>query len=372
MARTRYQKGSLFLQNKNNPVWVGRYIVDEIRGVETIRIRKAVRLGTKQEFPTRKLAQRALDRLLSPINSFEYRAQSTLNFAEVAEMWKTHMLPQLKPSTVDDYNSILTTHLLPSFGEMPVRDIRTDVVQRYITEACKVGGAVRVRKVVMTLKGILRMSQAWGYTDHELKALAFPRTIAKERPFFRIEDIRRLIATAPEPDATLYRLLAETGMRIGEALALQASDVVGAKVTIRRSITKGYVTEPKTRAGVRQIDISDSLATSLRALCAGASPWIFAENNADVLRIRLDAHTAALGIPKAGFHAFRHGNATIMDSEGVPMALRQQRLGHSNIATTLGTYTHQATGDSKALTEKLGSLFLDSNRPNVVEGKQVN
>src|SRR4029077_20306739 len=37
-----------------------------------------------------------------------------------------------------------------------------------------------------------------------------------------------------------------------------------------------------------------------------------------------------LGIEKCGFHAFRHGNETVMDGEGVPMATRLNRLGHSD------------------------------------------
>src|SRR5712692_3331570 len=40
-----------------------------------------------------------------------------------------------------------------------------------------------------------------------------------------------------------------------------------------------------------------------------------------------------LGIEKCGFHAFRHGNETVMDQESVPMAVRQSRLGHSDART---------------------------------------
>jgi integrase len=47
-----------------------------------------------------------------------------------------------------------------------------------------------------------------------------------------------------------------------------------------------------------------------------------------------------LGIPRGGFHAFRHANATLMDSLGVPLRLRQERLGHSDPALTLGVYRH--------------------------------
>jgi hypothetical protein len=46
-----------------------------------------------------------------------------------------------------------------------------------------------------------------------------------------------------------------------------------------------------------------------------------------------------LNIERCGFHAFRHGNATVMDQEHVPMVTRQNRLGQSHPRTTMG-YTH--------------------------------
>ena len=53
-----------------------------------------------------------------------------------------------------------------------------------------------------------------------------------------------------------------------------------------------------------------------------------------------------LGIEKCGFHAFRHGNETVMDQESVPMAVRQSRLGHSDARTTM-LYTHVVSEDGR-------------------------
>ena len=51
-----------------------------------------------------------------------------------------------------------------------------------------------------------------------------------------------------------------------------------------------------------------------------------------------------LGIERCGFGAFRLGHQAVMDSENVPMATRQGRLGHSDAKTTVG-YTHRVTED---------------------------
>ena len=67
-----------------------------------------------------------------------------------------------------------------------------------------------------------------------------------------------------------------------------------------------------------------------------------------------------LQIPRCGFHAFRHGNETVMDQENVPMAVRQSRLGHSDMRTNM-MYTHVASEDGKQFAAKLGQLLVPTN-----------
>ena len=57
-----------------------------------------------------------------------------------------------------------------------------------------------------------------------------------------------------------------------------------------------------------------------------------------------------------GAHAFRHGNATLLDSLHVPMAVRQERLGHVDAKTTMG-YTHLVTVDDVRVAGELGALL---------------
>jgi integrase len=63
-----------------------------------------------------------------------------------------------------------------------------------------------------------------------------------------------------------------------------------------------------------------------------------------------------LGIPQCGFHAFRHGNATLLDQIGAPMAVRLNRLGHAEAQTTMG-YTHAVTADERRTAEELGKIL---------------
>src|SRR2546425_12261982 len=80
MARRRYQKGSLLPKNglPTNGLWVGRWREDVMQPDGTItRPYKWEVLGTIQDYPTRKLALRALEARLSTINRRTYRASRT-------------------------------------------------------------------------------------------------------------------------------------------------------------------------------------------------------------------------------------------------------------------------------------------------------
>ena len=55
-------------------------------------------------------------------------------------------------------------------------------------------------------------------------------------------------------------------------------------------------------------------------------------------------------------HGFRHGSATELDRLGVPMATRQQLLGHIDPDTTMG-YTHAVSEEDRKVSSALGSVL---------------
>ena len=71
----------------------------------------------------------------------------------------------------------------------------------------------------------------------------------------------------------------------------------------------------------------------------------------------------SLGIERGGLHAFRHTNSTLRDRLGVPLKVRQQRLGHTDPSLTLDVYTHVASEDDVPFAEQLGAIL----RPNAPE-----
>jgi hypothetical protein len=64
-----------------------------------------------------------------------------------------------------------------------------------------------------------------------------------------------------------------------------------------------------------------------------------------------------LGLEGAA-HAFRHGNATMLDSLRASLRVRQDRLGHADPKTTM-LYTHAVSEDDRSTAEQLGALLED-------------
>jgi integrase len=188
-------------------------------------------------------------------------------------------------------------------------------------------------------------------------------------------------------------LRTETGARVGELIALRASDVdlENLYVEISKAIWGGTEDDPKTEAGKRSICISAHLGAALKEYLADRTEGYLFQNSAgspwdasNILVRKVNRLLDDLEIPKIdpkllakiigkdrtieqatrskkraaslGQHSFRHTNATAMDSLGIPQSIRKQRLGHSG-STVTENYTHTFTQDERVAAEKLGELF---------------
>ena len=165
-------------------------------------------------------------------------------------------------------------------------------------------------------------------------------------------------------------MAAETGLRAGELAGLRKTDVDFTKrrISVEQSIWRGAVQTPKTESSIRTLSISRQLASRLSVhltrqphsetlfvFCSRTgSPW---DANLLVKR-KLWSTLKTLGLPRCGLHAFRHGNATLMDALGVPLKVRQSRLGHSRAGNlTTDVYTHFQIGDDADVARQLGAVL---------------
>lgn len=370
MARRRYQKGSLLPKKgvPTNGLWIGRWREDVMQPDGTVtRPYKWEVLGTTQDYPTRKLALRALEARLSTINSPTYRARPTATFAEFANRWDATVLSQHKPSTQSSTRSQLRKRLLPQLGSCALKDLDGQKLQAFVSR-CQCSSKT-IRNLVATLRMMWSSARSWGYVAHDpFDGLVLPKRGLVQALTFSLEETQRIIVSASEPCKTFYSILAETGIRGGEICALRVIDLdlENAVIHVRQSVWRGKIQTVKSRRGNRRFPLSVELVERLRAYLRTWRPnllgLLFATGNGTpwdhslVRKRKFHPLLKKLGIPQCGFHAFRHGNATLLDQIGAPMAVRQNRLGHAEAQTTMG-YTHAVTADERRIADQLGKIL---------------
>ncbi|MCJ7502585.1 MAG: site-specific integrase [Acidobacteriia bacterium] len=376
MARRRYQKGRLFLRGRKVKNWIGRWREDMLQTDGTIRrSEKAEVLGTLAEYPTRKLAQRALDERLAIINNPAYRARPTATFAEFATRWESTVLPTKALNTRKSYRSHLRKHINPFFGSYLVKDIQPELVQAFISRI-KLSPKT-LRNIKTTFQSMWASLRAWRYVAHDpTEGLALPRVRHRPQAFFSAEEVLRILAASSEPYKTLFWLAAETGMRAGELCGVRADDLDLERglIFVRQSASCGKLQAPKTENAIRRFSISPQLIEHLQAYLLrwrpNAERLLFATRNGTpwdqnmVVKRKLHPILDRVGIPyvglKVGLKAFRHANMTFLDRIGAPLKIRQERVGHTDSRVTLGTYTHIASEDDRRVAEALGKILSAS------------
>ena len=310
--------------------------------------------------------QRVLDRKIVRANSIETRPLTPICFRALVEMWQKSVLPTLKRSNQLATRSFLKNWVLPRFGQMSLSNIDGYELQMFIN-------SVPLRtKTIKNIVGIMRIiwsaGRRWNYVQHDpFEGLKYAPQEPRRTRHFSLQEMKTIIENAQEPFCTMYWLAAETGARSGEIFGLCLDDIDFERgfISVRRSAWRNELREPKTRNANRSFQISPELMIHLKAhldrRMANHRGLLFATKNGTpvegslIVKRKLYPLLDKLGIKRGGFHAFRHGNSTLLDRYGAPMKLRQQRLGHSDAAFMLTTYTHTSSEDERTLVEQLGA-----------------
>ena len=167
MARRRYQKGQLWLDGKT---WYGRWREDVLVGGVRKRIRREEAIGSLKEYPTKRLAQRALDDRIAHVNKVSYRPRPTAKFRDFAQNWKEKVLSQFGDSTAINYRTHIRKHLVPFFGEYAMKDLNPEMVQQFVSSSAV--GAKTTRNICITLQSMWTTARACARSHRAMKTSA--------------------------------------------------------------------------------------------------------------------------------------------------------------------------------------------------------
>jgi DNA integration/recombination/inversion protein len=318
-------------------------------------------------------------------NGYSVKEKPTITtYRELVALWWESYKNTIKPNSQQSMEGIVRLHILPVFGDYKLDKLTTPIIQQQVNKWAD--KANKGEKGAYTnysfLNNINRRILQYGVTMQAIqhnpaRDVIIPRKQQNKEhkvKFFSNQELKQFLDYLDNLDLSsyenffdyvLYKTLLASGCRIGEALALEWSDIDLKKgiISISKTLNRYQETNtPKSKAGLREVDIDTATVTLLKeykkrqqiqAWQLGRSesivftPFTTKYAYACLLRKRLQSHFKAAGVPDISFHGFRHTHATIMLYAGIEAKDLQYRLGHSNISMTLNTYVHATKEGAK-------------------------
>ncbi len=209
--------------------------------------------------------------------------------------------------------------------------------------------------------------------DNSHEPLPAWRKCAPPRRFYSPVQVRQLLAELGEPCRTVVLLAVLTGMRIGEILALRWKrvDLLRGTIEIAESFSNGQFGSPKTRSSNRVIPMSSILQDVLETYRAGAfrntpddlvfcTPKGTPLNSKNLYNRALAPACDRIKQPRISWHSFRHTHATQLAESGESLKTAQALLGHSDLETTLNTYTHVIPESQRRAVDRVAGVLFSN------------
>ena len=311
------------------------------------RIRRKVRAASEDE------ARVELERLRRAYSAGADPAKGTLD--HYLADWLASHRHVVRASTMTSYRGHVELHISPLLGGISVARLRPSDVRRLIEDRLAAGlSPATVGRIITTLRIALNQGvRDRTLLDNAANGVSLPRVHREPIEAMTAATAQHILdAVRGDHLEALYVLLLGSGMRVGEACALDWRDV---------DLDSGsvFIREGKTRAARRTIPLPAFVVAALRAHRASAKrvgpaePVFLGERSSERLRVDSASHQfpallQAQGLPRLTVHQLRHATATLLLQRGVPMRDIADILGHANPSMTANVYSH-VSQDSKRL-----------------------
>lgn len=361
-------------------------------GIDPITRKK--KYTTKRGFKTQKEAKMALSRLELEIETKGVSVNTNnVTFKEVYDLWIEHYKSDVKKSTLSRTTLLFDKHILPKFGNLGIKEITVAYCQKVVTDWSKTGTSKQYPLFVNYISKVFKMAINLEIVEsNPVTNVIIPKNKSAEKKlkikFYTKEELQIFLNVINEEkneffrlrDYAIFRLLAFSGCRIGECLALNWSDLdfESKELSISKTVTKAteyYVSEkPKTTASNRKLVLDERTITSLKEWKLMQMKYLFQNgfnkpafiftNEKNTFTInqavteRFKIYSERANLPNIGLHGFRHTHASLLFEADASMKEVQERLGHANIKTTMDTYTHM-TKDKKIETTRKLVKYVD-------------
>lgn len=277
----------------------------------------------------------------------------------------------LKPSTRARYEGIVTRHVQPRWGRVPLSRVTHGDLAAWVAGLDLAPASVRYVHRVVSL--VLDLAVRDGrIAANPAAGVRLPKVTRPTKRALTHDEVTRL-ADACGDRRLLVLVLAYTGLRWSEVAALRVGrvDLLRRRVTVAEAVTevRGRLTwgTPKSHAH-RVVPVPRFLVDDLAAHMAGKGPdaLVFVGGSGGTLRNLnwrrdvFDRAAASVGLAGLVPHELRHTAASLAIQSGASVVSVQRMLGHASATTTLDTYSHWFGDDLDRLADRLDAAATEA------------
>jgi integrase len=318
-------------------------------------------------FATKEEAKSARDKARTEARTGVFVSPTKITVKEHFEAWWEIKKEKVKPTTAENYRFLLDRYILPKFGSQLLKDLTSVKIEKMLIDLIQDHSESTVRLVSIVLsQGLERAVKDRLLPLNPAKGIERPKGKKRTVTPYTSSELKRLLEELESHRLfAFFRLLAFTGGRRGEILALRWSDLNPEKATLtisknRTRLGKTVIEQDSTKGGdgkrIVQLDsetlrlMKDHRKRQIEERMKAGSLWqegnfIFAQETGLPLDPSTPYHlfkktAKRLGLRSESLHSIRHLHATELLNSGAGVHLVKDRLGHSDISTTLRIYAH--------------------------------
>lgn len=343
---------------------------------------------TRRGFKSSQEAKIALARLKVDVKDNKYTPEKNYTFTQIKDLWIRQYKHTVKESTYQRVKFLFDKNISEKFSDKRISKYTVPYCQNTINEWKENYATYRALKsyVSKVFDFAIKMNVL---TDNPMTYVSFSTgknsLETKKEVYLEADELKKFLAYCENDSFPLtfpfFRLLAFTGIRKGEALALTWNDVdfKDRQLTINKTAAldeknKVVATSPKTPSSNRTISLDQRTVDILRQwrkdqrkylLAYGQNAMqpnqlVFASKNNNYIALTrfnnvltriCDNHD----FPRLKIHGFRHTHCSLLFEAGLSVKEVQDRLGHSDVQTTLNIYTHVTKKQKDVVAEKFSN-----------------
>ncbi|MBO6350045.1 site-specific integrase [Enterococcus casseliflavus] len=323
----------------------------------------------------------------------ENKLNNLITFNDVYKKWFKQYKNTVKESTWYKTERIFINHILKDFGNMYVSEITLDYAQEVLNKWFDKTKS-KYKRFLNYANNVMDYAIKLQYLKtNPLENLTIPKIIKtiedneKELNYYTKDELldffESLKLIGNQKAYTFFYLLAFSGIRKGEALALYWEDIDFKEGTLKISKTltriansKLILGTPKSRESYRTISLDKSTIDVLKKWkkqqkkevvnLKNKKQLIFNNDNNELLsdakprKWLMQVQTINKNLKYITVHGYRHTHCSLLFESGATIKQVQKRLGHADVQTTLNIYAHISKKVEKETSKKFADFILNT------------